>query len=67
MLKVKTIKRMVTWFGKSHYLLANVALVGEAIILAMRTSAPHTRMYSTPQLVVITNQRVAVHLVDSEL
>jgi len=34
----------VTWFGKSHYLLANIALVGEAIILAMRTSAPHTRM-----------------------
>jgi len=34
----------VTWFGKSHYLLANVALVGEAIILAMRTSAPQTRM-----------------------
>ena len=30
----------VTWFGKSHYLLANVALVGEAIALAMRTSAP---------------------------
>ena len=28
----------VTWFGKSHYLLANVALVGEAIVLAMRTS-----------------------------
>ena len=34
----------VTWFGKSHYLLANVALVGEAIILAMRTSVPQTRM-----------------------
>lgn len=34
----------VTWFGKSHYLLANVALVGEAIILVMRTSAPQTRM-----------------------
>ena len=46
---------MVTWFGKSHYLLANVALVGEAIILAMRTSAPQTRMYSKPQLVVVTN------------
>lgn len=28
----------VTWNGKSHYLLANVALVGEAIMLAMRTS-----------------------------
>ena len=34
----------VTWFGKSHYLLANVALVGEAIILAMRTSTPQIRM-----------------------
>ena len=34
----------VTWFGKNHYLLANIALVGEAIILAMRTSAPQTRM-----------------------
>ena len=34
----------VTWFGKSHYLLANFALVGEAIVLAMRTSAPQTRM-----------------------
>lgn len=28
----------VTWLGRSHYLLANVALVGEAIALAMRTS-----------------------------
>lgn len=28
----------VTWKGKSHYLLANVALVGEAIMLAMRTN-----------------------------
>ena len=34
----------VTWFGKSHYLLTNLALVGEAIVLAMRTSAPQTRM-----------------------
>ena len=34
----------VTWFGKSHYLLANLALVGEAIVLAMRTSTPQTRM-----------------------
>ena len=34
----------VTWFGKSHYLLANYALVGEAIALAMRTSAPQTRI-----------------------
>lgn len=34
----------ITWFGKSHYLLANWTLVGEAITLAMRTSAPQTRM-----------------------
>lgn len=34
----------VTWLGKSHYLLANLALVGETIVLAMRTSAPQTRM-----------------------
>ena len=34
----------VSWLGTSHYLLANIALVGEAIILAMRTSAPQTRM-----------------------
>jgi hypothetical protein len=34
----------VTCFGKSHYLLANVALVGEAIALAMRTSAPQTSL-----------------------
>ncbi|MBO6255201.1 MAG: hypothetical protein J6O49_16395 [Bacteroidaceae bacterium] len=34
----------VSWFGTSHYLLANIALVGEAIILAMRTSAHQTRM-----------------------
>ena len=32
----------ITWFGKSHYLLSNLALVGEAITLAMRTSAPNT-------------------------
>ena len=32
----------IKWFDKSHYLLANVALVGEAIALAMRTSAPQT-------------------------
>ena len=32
----------VSWFGSSHYLLANVALVGEAIVLAMRTSVPQT-------------------------
>ena len=30
----------IRWFDKSHYLLANIALVGEAITLAMRTSAP---------------------------
>ena len=34
----------VTWFGKSHYWLANWALVGEAIALTMRTSAPQTRI-----------------------
>lgn len=34
----------VSWLGSSHYLLANIALVGEAIILAMRTSAPQTRI-----------------------
>ena len=28
----------VSYNGKSHYLLANVVLVGEAIILAMRTN-----------------------------
>ena len=28
----------VTWLGESHYLLSNVALVGEAIALAMRTA-----------------------------
>ena len=32
----------IRWFDKSHYLLANLALVGEAITLAMRTSAPQT-------------------------
>ena len=32
----------ISWFGKSHYLLANMALVGEAIVLAMRTSSPKT-------------------------
>lgn len=30
----------VTCNGKSHYLLANIALVGEAITLAMRTAVP---------------------------
>ena len=28
----------LTWNGRSHYLLANIALVGEAIMLAMRTA-----------------------------
>ena len=36
----------VSWLGSSHYLLANVALVGEAIVLAMRTSAPQTKIIS---------------------
>lgn len=36
----------IRWFDKSHYLLANVALVGEAIALAMRTSAQEIRMYN---------------------
>ena len=36
----------ITWFGKSHYLLADLALVGEAIVLAMRTSSTQTRMYN---------------------
>lgn len=30
--------RTVLWDNKRHYLLANIALVGEAIILAMRTT-----------------------------
>ncbi len=30
----------VFWHGKSHYLLADIALVGEAITLAMRTATP---------------------------
>lgn len=29
----------LTWNEKSHYWLANVALVGESIVLAMRTSS----------------------------
>lgn len=32
----------IRWFDKSHYLLANLALVGEAITLAMRTSSEQT-------------------------
>lgn len=34
----------VRWLGQSHYLVSNIALVAEAIILAMRTSSPQTRM-----------------------
>ena len=34
----------VRWLGQSHYLVSNIALVAEAIILAMRTSASQTRM-----------------------
>lgn len=34
----------ITWRGKSHYLLADYALVGEAVALAMRTSFPSTRL-----------------------
>ena len=34
----------IRWFDKSHYLLANVTLVGEAITLAMRTTAPQVQM-----------------------
>lgn len=33
-------RHTVTWNDKRHYLLANIALVGEAITLAMRTSMP---------------------------
>ena len=34
----------IRWFDKSHYMVSDLALVAEAIILAMRTSAPQTRM-----------------------
>ena len=34
----------IRWFDKSHYLLANFALVGEAVALAMRSSAPQTSL-----------------------
>lgn len=34
----------ITWRGKSHYLLSEYALVGEAIALALRTSFPQTRI-----------------------
>ena len=36
----------IRWFDNSHYLLANMALVGEAIVLAMRTSSPQTLLYN---------------------
>ena len=36
----------VRLFDSSHYLLANMALVGEAIVMAMRTSAPQTLLYN---------------------
>ena len=35
----------ISWFNKSHYMVSDLALVAEAIILAMRTSAPQTRLY----------------------
>ena len=34
----------IRWFDKSHYMVSDLALVAEAILLAMRTSAPGTRM-----------------------
>ena len=37
----------VTWLDKSHYLLDKLALVGEAIALAMRTSSPSTALSSS--------------------
>ena len=41
------------WFDKSHYLLANVALVGEAITLAMRTSMPYNQSKISARLAEI--------------
>ena len=32
------------WFDESHYMVSDLALVAEAILLAMRTSAPQTRL-----------------------
>ena len=32
----------IRWFDKSHYMVSDLALVAEAILLAMRTSAPRT-------------------------
>ena len=37
----------LTWFSRSHYLLSNVALVGEAIALAMRTTIPLGNQFHT--------------------
>ena len=34
----------LTWFSKSHYMVSDLAVVAEAILLAMRTSAPETRV-----------------------
>lgn len=34
----------ISWFGKSHYLVSDLVVVAEAILLAMRTSTPLTRM-----------------------
>ena len=34
----------IRWFDKTHYMVSDLALVAEAIILAMRTSAPQTRL-----------------------
>ena len=36
----------IRWFDQSHYMLANLALVGEAIALAMRTSAPACNIFA---------------------
>lgn len=34
----------ISWFGKSHYLVSDLVVVAEAILLAMRTTTPITRM-----------------------
>ena len=44
LLTIETGGSTIRWLGQSHYLVSNIALVAEAIILAMRTSAPQTRM-----------------------
>ena len=43
----------IRWFDKSHYLLADIALVGEAITLAMRTTALKTKMTTQPRDLVV--------------